>query len=158
MNTSLRQEAPKIHGGHEERKTNVSEDEEDRIEDEEMSPGGSFRESFDIPTFPPRSSREAILLLLSFSRGEQIRPRIACAVLYLAAKCVRIANASRRNTSSGSGGSIETGREFRGESSKIYSKTADGGRDEECWYRERRKEPGQWCERKRNVERSLDPL
>lgn len=38
--------------------------------------------------------REVFLSLsFSLSQGEQIRPRIACTVLYLAAKCVRIANA-----------------------------------------------------------------
>lgn len=93
---ALRQEALKIHGDHEDRETTSTTTERmgSKTKRRREMDQGTFRESFDIPTFPPRSSW-GVLLLLSFSlsRREQIRPRIACTVLYLTAKCVRIANA-----------------------------------------------------------------
>lgn len=41
--------------------------------------------------------------------------------------------AIRRNTSKGGGGSIETGREFRNASSRIYLRT-NREKDRECWH------------------------
>lgn len=68
--------------------------------------------------------------------------------------------AVRRNTSrGGGGGSIETGREFRGASSKIYTKT-DGETDEKNSGigRHERNRRDNGANRNQNVERILDPL
>lgn len=66
--------------------------------------------------------------------------------------------AVRRNTPNG-GSWIETGREFRAASSKIYSSWTDEGR-EECWSSVDVKGTSVWrgrCE-SRNIERILDSL
>lgn len=89
---ALRQEAPKIHGGHEDHETTSMTTERTGSKTKrrcEIDQGG-FYESFDIPTFPPRSSWGYPSPFVFVSRRADSP---ACTVLYFTAKCVRIANA-----------------------------------------------------------------
>lgn len=92
-------------------------------------PVRSFRESFGIPKFPRHQSSRRALSPFCLFHFAPTRPEIRGHCVTSADKYVRIANARGSTKHAERGGSrIETGREFRAASSKIYSRCADEGR------------------------------
>lgn len=139
---ALRQGAPKIHGTTKiarrcQRRRRRGRNWK-RRRDARWKPGESFRESCLVFQCSYIACGRLLPLCYSVSWRGQIR--IACVLYPRRQMCQNCKCAVRRNTSGG-GGSIETGREFRSASSKIYLKTA-GWRDGECWHRGPKKTVG----------------
>lgn len=139
-------------------------DEQDGIEDEEVARDGN-QENLSgnriwYSNIPATSLAEGSppFVLLCISKRASSAANSVCVISSPPNVSELQMRAVRRNTSTGSGGSIETGREFRSASSRIYLKTVDCGETENVGIgiRERnRRDNGVNRNRKKNLRPTL---